>query len=271
MNRIVILLLVCTAILSSCNPYKMQLVSLDCDKLKKDTTWFYKDSIVEIYYFCYTRDGKLTFTINNISDKPIFFDGKNSFILVGNNKYAYWQDVSVVKGTTSGVTTQGLSRYNHYSYGTINAVETKLEERMNLIPPKAGIIISKYFLHDKSLYNLAAYADQNDTVAVNWKTGSSKKTVIKKVNFEKANSPLNFRNFITLSRTEDFKTPLYYDFSFWATNIWEMDARQAIKSGSPEPYAEGAFSDGNFQNAQYHPYKKHWMFYLNNIYVNPNQ
>src|ERR1700709_201957 len=103
MNRIVFLLFVCVIVISSCSPLRMQLVSLECDKLKKDSTWFYKDSIVEISYFCYTRDGKMTFTINNISDKPIFFDGKNSFILVGNNKYAYWTDVSVIKGTTNTV------------------------------------------------------------------------------------------------------------------------------------------------------------------------
>lgn len=244
----------------------MQLISLDCDKLKKDTSWVYKDSIIEVKYFCYTRDGKLSFVINNLTDKPLFFDGKNSFILVGNNKYAYWTDVSVIKGTTTGVTTGLSNRYNHYSYGAINAVEAKLQERMNMVPPKAGIVVSRYFLHDNSLYNLSGYNMKKDTVTVNWKTNSTKKTVIKKVNFDRNNSPLNFRNFITLSRTEDFKVPLYYDFSFWATDIWEMDARQAIKAKSPEDYATGAYVDG-----VYHPYKQHWMFYLNNIYINPNE
>jgi hypothetical protein len=266
MKRLIILLFVFVVFLASCSVSKMQFVSLECDKLKKDTTWFYKDSIVEISYFLYTRDGKMTFTINNISDKPIFFDGKNSFILVGNNKHPYWTDGSVINGAIAGYAT----RNNRHSYGTINVVETKLQERMNLIPPKSGIVISKYFLHDKSLYDLSGYNVKNDTVTANWKTNSLKKTVIKKANFEKTNSPLSFRNFITLSRTEDFKIPLYYDFSFWATDIWEMDARQGTKSKSPENYAEGAYGDGNNLHAEYHPYKKPWMFYLNNIYVDPN-
>ncbi len=267
MKRLIISLFVFAVVLSSCTHYKMQFVSLECDKLKKDSTWVYRDSIIEITYFYYNRDGKMTFIINNISDKPIFFDGKNSFILVGSNKYPYWSDVAVINGNN----TPGYGSAYNRAHVAINAVEVRQQERMNLIPPNSNIVVSKYFVHDNSLYDLKQYGAKNDTVAVNWKTNSSKKTVIKKANFEKTGSPLAFRNFITLSRTEDVKVPLYYDFSFWASGVWEMDARQATKSKFPETYAEGAYKEGNYPYAEYHPYKKPWIFYLSNIYVGPAQ
>ncbi|HXB39955.1 MAG TPA: hypothetical protein VNZ49_05385 [Bacteroidia bacterium] len=254
------LVLIAIYFFSSCTVSKMQVVSLDCNKLRKDTTWVYSDSIVKIVYFYYTNGGKITFILANISDKPIFFDGKNSFILAGNKKLEYWQDVEQINGYVTFRNSTHFYSVNDPIHATVSK-----QERIVLIPPNSNILVSKYFVHDATMFDMSKYTISRDTVPVNWDSGSKKKTVISKASFKELNSPEAFRNFLTISRTEDFKNPLYYDFSFWVAEIWEMDARQGTKSDYPPDFATGGYVEGNFPNSGRHPYKKPWKFYLNNI------
>lgn len=248
------------ALLSSCKTSQMQIVSLECNKLTKDTAWYYSDSLVKIAYFYYTRGGGIAFLVANVSDKPVFLDGKNSFILVGNKKLAYWQDVEQVNGTLE------FRNNTHFykAYDPINATISR-PERIAMIPPKSSIIINKFWVHEKTMFDLTRYTPQIDSVPVNWQPGSKKKTPISKVSFQESNSPEVFRHFLTMSTTEDFKNPFYYDFNFWISEIWQMDARQATGSDFPMDYANGPYAIGDKRTEKYHPYKKNWRFYLNNF------
>lgn len=245
---------------SSCSVYKMQVVSLDCNKLTKDSTWYYKDSIVEMNFFFYSNNGQLNFKIINNSDKPIFFDGKNSFLLLGNQKTEYWNDISQMKGTLAF----NNSRHSYYSKAPVNASIAR-PERIVFIPPKTSYSLTKFYVA-KGLYDLRKFNDViTDTVKANWNDKVDKKVAVKKINFQESNTPYNFRHFITLSLTEDFKNPLYYDFLFWISEIQEMDAKQATKSAHPENYCNDAFRESDTQNIKIHPFKKPWRFYTHNI------
>jgi hypothetical protein len=238
----------------------MQIVSLECDQLKKDTTWFHSDSLVSIEYFYYTRGGKIIFSISNLSNKPIFLDGKNSFVLIGNKKMDYWNDIAQVNENLLFYGTNHF-RLNDPITGTITKAE-----RVSLIPPKSSIIIGKYTIqNERVLFDLSKCQTTSDSVQINWEKGSKKRTGIKKATFEQSKSPVTFRNFISLSKTEDFKDPIYYDYTFWISEILEMDSRQATKSTIPEYYCDGAYFEYGKEKSEFHPYKKPWRFYINTL------
>ncbi|MBS1653014.1 MAG: hypothetical protein JSU07_13495 [Bacteroidetes bacterium] len=241
----------------------MQIVSLQSDPiLRNDTMLKSKDSITDIYFNFYLRGGNVIFSIVNKSGKPIFYDLKNSFVAVNNLKKDLWQDVSQVSETLTLKQYRMRGTYQNPINGTISR-----PDRIIMIPPKsiegcsAKMDIQTRPFNTK-LYNSSQYNTTFDTVQVNWKNNSSKKTIIKTINFNKINSPATIRIFLTFCKTEDFKDPIYHDYIFWISDIMEMDHRQATKSSYPMDFYNGFYSLMDNQNKAYHPYKKAWRFYI---------
>lgn len=249
---------VITLLFISCAGPRMQIVSLNCNNMnRQDTLWIKRDSIIKIGYYFYGKNCSTNFILTNISNKPVFFDKKNSFISYRNNQYDFWRDVSQVKGSLT------IKQYRTLSWQTNNPINEQITRtnRIDMIAPRSTLIFEPALDIRDSLFNLSSYKLKSDTVDANWTKG--KKTIIQSVDFTEQTSPLSFRYFISLSHTEDFKEPLYYDFTFWASNIMDMDARQGVKYDFPYDYATGIYDLNDKTGRRYHhPYKKAWRFYL---------
>ncbi|MBS1686736.1 MAG: hypothetical protein JSS76_18510 [Bacteroidetes bacterium] len=62
-----------------------------------------------------------------------------------------------------------------------------------------------------------------ETQLLNETSKDSTKVIIKR--FEKDNTPLDFRNFLTLSFKEDFSSEFYLDNEFFINEVLVMDSR----------------------------------------------
>ena len=251
--------LVAFAAAFSCKTEKMQVVSLENEMIaKSDSLWVYHDSIVELWFYFYANNGADRFAIHNPTGKPVFVDLKNSFIAVDNFKKDFWSDVTSVNANLA------FQQFRSWTLESQNPISGTLykPERIIMIPPKsAGFIQTKVPLRSKP-FETRGFKFRDDTVAANW-TKNGKKTVIRTYEFDDKTSPSQIRLFLTVSRTEDFRAPMYHDIYFRVANIMEMDARQVTRSIYPYDYAKGYFT-GSEKNdrADKHPYKKSWRYYL---------
>jgi len=244
-------------LLSGCKS-KMQIVSLQCSNIpRQDTLMIAKDSTIEVIFYFYGRNGNARVAISNPGDKPVFIDKKNSFIAANNRQINFWSDVSQVNGNLSlNQYRTVLPRVNEPFNGTISKTD-----RVDMIPPHSMISIDPQISLHYLRFDMSQFKTHNDTVAASWT--DHKRTMIRSASFTDQNSPSSFRFFFTVSPTEDFKAPKYYDFTFWVSDIMEMDARQGTGAYYAYDYDTGVYGlIDKGEKAKYHPYKKAWRYYL---------
>lgn len=236
----------------SCVP-QIQLVTLKAtDPELEKNNFVYQDSLITVAYDFYSPNGVIKFTIYNNYSSPVFIDWKNSlFIAAADKKYAYWYDQSTFSGTTQELKVEWTS-WLSTSSGTLTG-KIKRDDRITFLPPKTEVVASKFKLSNGSKYEVAGnrniIKEKN-----NWKE-VNKPVEISQYEYTMDNSPLNFRNYITISTTEDFKDPKYYDFGFWIAEIWEMNARQLVGDFLYVTNLEPTQADS-------HPYKRVDRFYV---------
>lgn len=238
----------------SCTP-QMQLLTLkSSSNLITDNSFVYSDSLVRISYNFYSPNGPLRFKIQNTSNKPIFIDWKNSMSIGSNDKrLCYWKDESEIDVRTQGANVAFVPWISSNS-GSMQGKIVK-QERITFLPPKTEIEVSKFHLSSGDKLKMPANSETiSDTI--NW-NNSKKLTEIKHATYNSDNSPLKFRNYITISTTEDFKTPIYFDFGFWISEIHEMSAKQLVGD-----YLFDTYMDSTQMNSNYHPYKQANRFFI---------
>ena len=237
----------------------MQVISLDSEKIKKnDSLWVYHDSLVDVWFYFYADKGLDMLFIQNKIDKPVFLDLKNSFISINNFKKDFWSDVSQLNGDLT------FKQYKSITFTTHNPINASLSrpDRIIMIPPNSVDNIKTGVSLQTQPFLMDSFQSKNEVVAANWT--KNKKTLIKSADFNNQSSPSHIRFFLTISKTEDFKNPVYHDLYFWVSNIMEMDARQGTNSSYPYDYLTGVYANGEKDpdKATKHPYKKSWRFYL---------
>ncbi len=186
--------------------------------------WIFENDTVSIQYSFWWKDGVLAFSIFNKLDQPLFIDWKNSSYIANNMKLNYWSDESKTNESTTSnsyhfidkkFTLQGLQVSS-------TASTTSKPERITFIPPKSQIdkftfliLPAEYYLHEKSTQK--SVENRNDK--------PKKKTTVFTENMNEFNTPLKFRNYLCFSTSEEFKDRVYYDNSFYISQVVEMDIR----------------------------------------------
>jgi hypothetical protein len=233
----------------------MQLVTLKSStKLLTDNNLVYSDSLVRITYNFYSPNGQLKFRIFNNYSKPIYIDWKNSmYIASSNNRQSYWSDKSTFKGSTQATDIAWTSWLSTNS-GTIQGDIMK-PERITFLPPGTEVEVSKYHISNGEKLEMPI---KNETLKekINWKK-SEKLVEIKHTSFDIDNTPLNFRNYLTISLSEDVKEPIHYDFGFWISELQEMNAKQLVGD-----FLYQTNMDSVDMNSNYHPYKMPNRFFI---------
>lgn len=241
-------------VLSACTE-NWQLVTLKSDLMPNaNDTMEYADSLVRISYDFYSEEGKLKFRIYNLSEKPIYIDWKNSvYIEKSGTIHSYWDDRAVVNGSAISYENPFLN-YSFFTLSSSFSGEIKKAERITFLPPQTGIEVAKFKLYE----NQHMYLFPKDTTEVQRNWDNRKKPVqIIQEKFETENSPLSFRNYLTISTSEDFKIPIHYDFKFWVSQVEEMDARQLTGTFDYKFYRD---VDGN--TYPYHPFRAPNRFFI---------
>jgi hypothetical protein len=261
---------------NSCGPY-VKLFETDATGTKKtDKIIAYEDESVIVTYNLWDNKGKMYYTVYNKKDIPIYVDWKKSGYILNSKKYNYWEDRTV---------SEAVNVVSYVPGTKIPVISTKTvathDERNTFIPPKAWVAIPfSYILLTEDLEssytsstgkkirieNVDLRNDKNATKAtVNKTWKKSGKTKVWERTFTPETSPLNFRNFLTYTTTEDGKNESYVNTTFTIKKMTEMKAKQfygkatkgfaVVKKGKMKKTVPVKFYD--------FPYKSGDCFYLN--------
>ena len=189
--------------------------------------YVYENDSVKIIYSFWQKGGLMTFAIYNKLDQPLFVDWKKSAYIDNWVKLNYWIDEVKSEGTSTsdGLYYEGPLLKPGYAIsrtGRASITSTVKIERITFIPPKSYYFRSQFFIFPINFYQLSADTKYNE---VDNKGNSKKKTKVYKQTFTKKTSPLVFRNYLTLSLSEDFYTEFYVDNEFYIEEILEMDKK----------------------------------------------
>jgi hypothetical protein len=138
--------------------------------------------------------------------------------VVNTEKIDYWKDVTTTK-------TEGKSR-NYAMYGSIygssfNSSTSVKPEQIVFIAPKSTITKDQFILFRPSKVDLPG--ESSKFLEEQRKDDPSRKINIRFYDYSESNSPLKFRNFLTLSTSDKFEKESYIDNGFYVSKISEMD------------------------------------------------
>jgi len=218
MNKVLLVLIVCV-ITYSCS--SVRLFEVDSLDLSSSGDYFQFDNdTVQIVYNFHSDGGTMSFLILNKLDIPIYVDWRKSSFILNNLKLNYWEDIVETKTIGSNINLSKTPALNSKFWNLSNiglaaysSIVTK-PERITFAPPSTLIQQSKFVLYSKSFYQFERdplikeiEVDQKTICRVNYE------------NYNQLESPIIFRNFLTFSTSEDFKTEFYVDNSFYVDCI----------------------------------------------------
>ena len=208
-----------TSCRSSFNGYRVFEVRSDNVKVKNEQLAFENDTILITYNF-WNQYGYMQISIFNKLNIPIYVDWKKSSFIANDYKYNYWNDEEFSEESSVAVNRSYLS--NDYkllsqdpqitkNIGSQVSSSSRIKpERVTFLPPKSYCNKHKF-----PLYSYIDIFTENSKLAEKDTTVSGKKIYYEAVNYQKQTSPLSFRNYITISISEDFKTESAFDHSFY--------------------------------------------------------
>lgn len=257
-----ILLLV--ILVSSCKSY-IQLFDTKTSNTKNvDDKYIYENDTVKITYNFWKEKGIMSFEIYNKLNKPMFIDWKKSSYINNTVKLNYWEDTEKTKSIEQRnfytYSSKSLLGNIGYSSSISNGSSTMTRaERITFIPPK-----SKY---PRILFRIFPYnslkVDYTNTIEIPQINNKSKITKIFEKEFDKSNSPLTFRNFITLSLTETFTKEIYVDNEFYISKVTKIERNQfGAYKYDPKLGSSFYIRDENGQPQYVCPYEKGTSFYI---------
>lgn len=261
--------------LTSCEPvmYVQLFKTKPTTPLKsQDGAFVYENDTVKITYDFWSEHGKLSFTVYNKLNVPIYIDWRKSSYITGEDKVDYWRDVETIDAATIS-TGRGYSENKNVfnptvsvpenggvvTYGTVTnvgnsvsgsasvskAVKTK-QERITFLAPKTSISKTPFILFPANGVSLKKDKTKFATVPISYDT--TKTTLICYRDYDADESLLSFRNFLTLSTTENFSTEFYADNGFYISNISVI---------------ESTHFDGSWNSSKNYNYSISKNFYLN--------
>jgi len=206
MKLAIILSLLLIVLLSSCVPCKLITISSDNIPLKLKGYEFENDSI-RINYRFWGAKGIMEFDIYNKTDVTLYFDWKISAYIPNDKMMSYYDDLTNIEGV--------YYTYRQSRSSRMNTAKTlvKQQERIASIPPHSLITKSQYKLVKK-------YVEVGPIG-----------------NFNNINTPLRFRNYLTLSTNEKFEGNIStIDNDFFVSNIKKVSYNRANFYKSPTTF-----------------------------------
>jgi hypothetical protein len=204
--------------LAGCKHYQYATVSGDLN-LDESNKFIYENDIVRVKYWFKGLNGPIQIEVFNKLNKSIYADWGKSAMIQDEKRFAYWEDISILKTGTIGATVNVI---NGVTVGTGRTRGTLLRsERISFIPPQSAVTVSPLKL--KATFFDHAIPTKADQI----KLGSEKAYAF---DYTPENSPLKFRSYLTLSITEDFKEPVIFDNKFWVSKIIETLATPGYSS-----------------------------------------
>jgi len=226
-NMLRLLTTICLAFLSSCAPHYYIYEVKNVSKQVSNGKFFaFENDTVKITYSFWAENGTMAFSVYNKLNIPIYIDWKKSSMVRNGSKVDYWKDEVRNSGSYFSNLFSGIiNDETAVSIGQgVWSSRTMKPERITFLTPSSGItrVQSKLFIYPnvpvKKPYSLGTLERHN----------GDKTSALKYNSFNEENSPLSFRNFLTLSTREDFTNETYVDNYFYVANIYDANSRELL-------------------------------------------
>ena len=219
--KVLTLLLLFSAALISCSP-NVQVITLRGSNVRPaDEGLVLDNDTLTLRYNFASERGLMHITLVNKLNQPLYVDWKRSSFIVGQDKFDYWYDVASIQLYGSTYT----NRYSHYAIGSINGTISK-DDQVGFIPPQTKLDKQQFVLVPNGPLQLAGpfkiEQEQSNTV------DRRKPVDVMVYAYSVDQSPLTFRNYLTLSTDKDFRTEFHIDTKFWASDVKVLPQEQLL-------------------------------------------
>jgi len=262
-----ILLGLVAIIFSSCSNFHFQV--FESKPINKETYtdgeyFIFENDSIKLTYSFWGDKGLLSYSLENKLNKGIYVDWKSSSFIINGKKFDYWEDqivsTSVTTGTSSSITS-GTSYRIPYSYKGLSFTSSEFEsfsntisdkpEKITFIPPNSHIDKKNFLIYPYPYYDLTC--NSTNTEIVSRSDNPRKKTKVYSANFEEKNSPLKFRNYLSISFSESSSPTLFVDNGFYVSKIFEVSKKHFLGRRHYQAYGNPTFDK---------PFKKKKNFYI---------
>lgn len=212
----------------SCSPKVAHLYETKPMNGASNESNIFENDTVKIVYSFWSENGAYSFSVFNKLNVPLYIDWKKSSLVKNNDKLNYWSDEVLTQSSLKKST--GLSYFGNSLLSLESGFTSSLKpEQITFIAPKSTIYKIQFYLNG----SLDSKLPKNSEKLLVPKIGSPKKTEkILYINYRENNTPLFFRNFMTLSTSDKFEKEFYIDNGFYVFKVSEMSINQLTGSSS---------------------------------------
>lgn len=213
-------------VLCGCGSYVQVIETKTVNTTIEDDMYVFENDSIKITYDFWQEKGLLSFTIYNKLNRPVYVDWKKSSYINEGIKRNFWEDT---ESTKTREKRSGYSyRLSNSSGSFTNSVstsssETVKPEKITFIPPKSNYVRSQFFLLPIPFLEIKNYPNTKEMPKLNRENKTVK--YIEK-DFNKNDTPLIFRNFLTFSYSENFDKEFYIDNEFYISNVIKVKKTQ---------------------------------------------
>lgn len=185
--------------------------------------YVYENETVRITYAFWSKQGQMAYTVYNKLSVPIYIDWKKSSLVSNGQKISYWRDEVKTSSYLNGrlySTAISESSWAGIFRGSYSS-QTIKPERITFLTPHSAITRLQ-----NSLFNYSSWEISKPYLKTTLKKAYDLGTMSASYNsYETTNTPLLFRNFLTISTTENFTTESYIDNGFYIANVYKVKTR----------------------------------------------
>lgn len=212
-------LLLIISLLTGCMP-KIQVVTLRGSNVRPTEEGLLLDNdTLSLRYNFASERGLMHLTLTNKLNQPLYVDWKRSSFIIGDNKVDYWYDVAGVSLTGSSY------QYSRVSRTSLSGTVSR-DDKISFIPPKTKLEKSQFQVVPTGTVYLKG-SPTTEQQEPHW--ASRRKPVdVQIYTYPADQSPLTFRNYITLSTDKDFQKEFHIDTQFWAADIKVLPREQVL-------------------------------------------
>jgi hypothetical protein len=203
-------------------PLYVQIYETEGVNISKTKDYYtYENDTVRIDYVFWADGGVMAFRVFNKTNRPLYIDWFKSAYISNAGRYQYWNERNKPE-----VSREGISRRNKIIFPSVpgytgSVIADRIKpEKISFIPPgsyleKNGDYLTEDFFTDWGTdYSQTKEPRHDDPHIIT--TVSCKK-------FTRENTPLDFRNFLTLSFSDNFTSEFYVNNEFYVKSITSME------------------------------------------------
>ncbi|NBC83178.1 MAG: hypothetical protein GVY19_07325 [Bacteroidetes bacterium] len=210
---------------------KYQYVWLQSDLPQQNQQEFVNENdTLRIVYRYNGIDCPVKIDIYNKLSTPVYVDLSQSAIIIDNDILPLWNGNNRITGQIQGSGIEWTETYSEFS-GDFQG-GSQWYDAIRFIPPQARISVSGLHLTNQFLNEWTSVKPSKVKLATT--TGS---TTGKGFSYNKEDSPMRFRSYITYTIKNDYVHPRYVDDEFWVSETVEsMVSPMGLTSGPANRY-----------------------------------